>query len=144
MKYALILVSFISVFLFNKYLINKVDQIEPVYQIDTEELLDIVQEWRVDNNYPPYLNSDKLCQVAEKRLNEVDTDWSHNGFYDEVSICGDELCTLGENLAKNYVSEKEILAAWLNSHLHKDNLVDDFEYTCIRSDGRLVVQIFGF
>jgi uncharacterized protein YkwD len=116
----------------------------PTPFIEKNSLMVLIQDWRIQNGLKEYKESSLLCKIASLRLEEIKTDWSHDGFYKMASYCGTMKCTLGENLARGFASSKDTLNGWLNSPTHKKNLETKFEYTCLETDGNYVVQIFGF
>ena len=111
--------------------------------ISADRLFDTVNKWRVDNGYPAYIKSDLLCQIAEKRLKQIKTDWSHDGFMSDDVNCGEVKCHLGENLAKDINMEGLVLTEWLKSPKHLENLKYNYKYSCIKSEDNFVVHIFG-
>lgn len=105
-----------------------------------EALWDVVQQWRADQGYLVYQHDEQACQLAEKRLEEIKTDWSHNGFWDEECV---NCSAWGENLARGFYNESDVLTAWLESPTHADNLHDrDYSHSCIRTDGSNTVHFF--
>lgn len=73
---------------------------------------------------------DLVCSYAEKRLIEVQTDWSHNGFYKEKKpISG----LWRENLARGFTSTSSVYTAWSKSPTHNANLIATSTYSCLRS-----------
>ena len=111
-------------------------------RINEGELLNLVQKYRSDHNLPTYSPSDFLCSVASTRLEETKENWSHQGFI------GNRFCTnycqLGENLAKDYIYDSDVLNGWLDSPSHKLNLDKPYTHTCLKSDGNYVVMIYGY
>src|SRR3990170_3380044 len=97
-------------------------------------LWSLIQEWRVNNNLTPFVKDESLCQSerAIKRLQEIKTNWSHEG-YERDNFCPNCYMT-GENLAKNSLSEKELLDKWLNSPTHRENLEKPYTHACILTD----------
>ena len=100
-----------------------------------------VRDWRISQKFQPYTTDQRLCSLAEVRLKEIKTDYSHNGFYKHLKDFS--YVDLGENLAKDFYSTNKTLSNWLNSPSHRENLDAKFTYSCIRTDARYVVQIFG-
>ena len=116
--------------------------------INEQALFDLVQRFRVENNLTPYKKSDLLCQIANYRLKEIKLNFSHTGFFSLPHSFCPHGCSLGENLAdKGYNSttnEKKTLNQWLLSPEHAKNLKADYTHSCLKSDGRYTVQIFGY
>lgn len=110
-------------------------------QIDGSSLFDLIQEFRTKSGKKPYRQSRFLCYVAEIRLEEVKTDFSHKDF-SEWRFCPG--CGLAENLARGFNSEETVLTAWLNSSSHLANLNTNYSHSCLKTDGETIVQIFGY
>ncbi len=149
----LLLISFFVI----GYLFFKVNSVKPapvvatqvptiaptLAPINADDLFQIVNEWRFQNDYPAYKKSEFACSVAEKRLPEVKNNWSHDGFSYE-KYC--KSCYLGENLAKGYIDAGTTLHKWLMSPSHKKNLTQDYTHSCIKCDNtheNYCVQIFA-
>ena len=113
--------------------------------LDAEKLWSLVNNWRVTNNFQPYIRSDKLCDYAQQRLMEVKTDWSHGDFLSSPpSFCPPgSSCLWGENLARGFTNESSALSSWLTSPTHRENLEDSFKYSCIVTRDTYAVQEFG-
>ena len=91
---------------------------------------DDIQEYQANLGRPEYVVNEELCELAEKRVIEIQTDWSHNGFLNlEAWPVGYE--KLGENLSKEFYLSYEVLPAWLHSPTHKENLDYNFTDSCL-------------
>lgn len=110
--------------------------------IEKSSVWDLVQRWRADNGLPMYQQNDRVCEIAQQRLNEVKTNWSHDGFRWE-RFCPNGDCLLSENLARKFSTEQSVLDGWLSSSSHRANLQKDYQYACIATDGNYVVHILG-
>lgn len=129
----------------DKDIINQ-NIVSPEYNVSQEKLWNIVQEWRKNNNQNVYIENEVVCKIADERLIETKKEWSHRKFLedrDERYAKYPQYITFGENLAKGYSDEEEILKGWINSPTHLENLEKDYKYSCIRTDGNYVVHIFG-
>lgn len=113
----------------------------PVY-LNAETISLLVNKWRQSEGLKPFTKSDFLCNIAQSRIAKVKNNWSHEGF--EGSRFCTTACNLGENLAKEYISEEETLDAWLHSSSHAANLRATYTKSCIVTDGSYAVQIFGY
>jgi len=110
----------------------------------------LVNEWRSSVNLAEYSQSPITCEFAERRLDDINADWSHDGFNQLSNILTQKYYPnrtqpvyFAENLALGWQTEKEILSAWLNSPTHKRNLTSDYPFMCIRVAGNIVIQIFS-
>ncbi len=88
--------------------------------------------YRGNNNLPILIKSDELCSIALIRLEDMQTDFSHDKFYERVAYAS--YTKIGENLSRGFIHESEIMSKWIHSPLHKENL--DYPYTeaCIKCD----------
>ncbi|MFT3985743.1 MAG: CAP domain-containing protein [Lachnospiraceae bacterium] len=96
---------------------------------EEQSLLNYVNLLRENHNLNDLFIDDNLNIIAETRLNEMVISYSHtrpNGEHGYDLI--DSSKWRGENLAKNYYSANEVLAAWCNSQPHLENLIFK-EYT---------------
>lgn len=110
--------------------------------ISAEKLETLVNNWRVSQNLQPLIHSDNMCKIALIRLSETKKNWSHQGF-DASRFCS-KACTLGENLAKGYSTEQQILNAWLKSPDHLTELKTPYTHACIKLDQTNAVETFGY
>lgn len=146
----LVLTSFIAIFFYSvstqKQTTNKIEIPTiiptdfPTPAINGIDIMKLVNEYRLETNRPKLIYSDFLCSIANKRLTEIRTDWSHNGFL-KSKYCDN--CTLGENLSKNFLFSDQVMDGWLNSQPHKRILDMNYTHSCIATDGDYIVQIFG-
>lgn len=109
--------------------------------LNGEILFNLTQSLRSKYHLEPYIKSEFLCQIAQKRLLVVEKKFSHDGFYYKY-FCDD--CYLGENLAEGYDTEIQVVTAWELSQTHLENLLAAFTHSCLKTDGFFVVQIFGY
>ena len=90
-------------------------------------------------SYDPTVQA-KVCQFAETRLDQIQTDFSHKGLHSTPKpLTG----IWYENLAKNFKSEKKVYRAWRKSKPHNKILNSDMTYACLVSENKHWVLI-GF
>lgn len=119
--------------------------VEEPYVLNENILWDNVLAWRLNQGLSVYVKDPKLCEYARSRVLEVSRDWSHDGFL------GDEdwmhkftgYSNMGENLAKGYNTEDEVLKGWLFSPTHKENLLESYTHSCIVCKDGFCAQEFG-
>jgi uncharacterized protein YkwD len=112
--------------------------------LNADKLFELTNNWRVQQGYQPYIKNQTLCNLAKIRLNDIYTNWSHDGFVETVKWWfGNRQYDVSENLAKDMSFEKQTLQKWLNSPTHKENLVKNYKYSCIAAKGGYAVQLFG-
>ena len=110
-------------------------------ELDSYKLWQLIQDWRVKNNYQPYISDQQLCKLASIRLDELKTDFSHKGFYSHLKDFSYQ--TIGENLANDQSSEQEVLDGWIASKEHLENLERDYTHSCIQTRGKYSIQMFA-
>ena len=113
-------------------------------KLNEEKLWNIVNAWREENNLRPYTKNDRLCDIAKIRsndplINEKLLD-DHKGFIERYK---NYPSVIGENMAKDWKNEQSTLKAWIDSPTHLKNLQESFSYSCIKTKGDLVIQIFS-
>ena len=111
--------------------------------LNANKLFQLVNDWRVQNGYRPFIKSDSLCKIATVRLSEIEKDFSHDGFSAKRFFPNAPTGMSGENLAEKYQTEKTTLNAWLNSPEHLANLKYPYKYSCIETSGTYAVQEFA-
>jgi uncharacterized protein YkwD len=137
----LLLVTLICCAVFVSYKIDsiKIERSEMFSSVQTS-LWASVNEYRIRNGLNPLTLDQRMCNYADKRLGEIKDDWSHNGFNSDISkgYLFSTLCigcnVMGENLARDFFNEKDILNGWINSPSHKENLDrKEYKFGCIKS-----------
>jgi len=119
------------------------------YVFNERKLWEMIENWRKDNNLPQYLESEFTCSVADHRVKEIVTDYSHNQFRDHIwcPTCKSEY-TISENIntvyPSNLATENGMLDSWLNSASHSANLKFNYSHSCLRCDQGYCVQIFAY
>jgi uncharacterized protein YkwD len=98
------------------------------------------QQYRSQHDLPPIGYNPALCaNYGDIRVKEIQTDWSHNGFW--IHEGKTSYYEIGENLARFYSTPEAVMNAWDNSPEHKRNLLDRGYYNvCFSIDGTYVVQ----
>lgn len=113
---------------------------------DESTLLALVSQYRVNRDLPPLKLSNTLCEFASVRADQIQTDWSHNGFF---TLSSQEpyktsFYFLGEVLARNLSTNQEILQGWESSPPHKAELDrPDYHHACVKMKGDFTVMNFG-
>lgn len=77
-----------------------------------------------------------VCAIADARLKEVQHEWSHAGFYRMTPPLQQATSTKGtyrENLARYFIKESDVYAAWSKSESHRKNLEATSSAQCLRT-----------
>lgn len=115
-------------------------------QITVDSVEESTNKWRESNGEKPLKHLDLLCGLANARVEEIKTDWSHDGLDKRKPILRSYInySKFGENLAKDFKTPKEIINSWDLSPGHRENLSDPtYTHTCVATDGNYVVQIYA-
>lgn len=122
-------------------------------------LIDQTNKVRVNNGLSALRVSEKLNAAAyAKAMDMLEKDyWSHTSPkgktpWDFISEAGYAYEAAGENLAKGFKNDGDVINGWLNSQYHRDNIMSD-DYTEIGiavvsgdfngKNTTIVVQMFG-
>ena len=111
------------------------------------EVLTLVNNERAANGLAPLSWSNSLASAAKIRATEIVVTWSHSRpDGSEWYTVSDVTC--GENLGKGQSSAASVVAAWMNSELHRNNiLLADYKtlgVACYACNGKYYwVQEFG-
>jgi len=124
-----------------QYLSSKISTFIPLKQINEQKLFDLIQKYRYENYLPTYNKSDFLCKIANQRLQQIKTDFSHAIFVNS-HYCDN--CVISENLAKSFYDEQVLFTSWLNSPTHAQILKEPYTHSCLKTDENNTVQIFGY
>jgi uncharacterized protein YkwD len=115
----------------------------PVLPIDS--LVEVVNQVRADNGckIPLKINSG-LIEAAEERADYVSAgNWTHEGWTKTVGKHY-RYHYAGENLARHFNSDRQIVDAWLNSKTHREVMLNcQYRETGVGRNGSYVVQLFG-
>lgn len=96
-----------------------------------EELFKLINEERAKVGVTPLVNCPYLTPAANLRAKEAATLWSHTR-PDGTPYWHVDGRIWGENLAKHYGTAKDVINAWMNSPLHKKNILNEqFKGACI-------------
>lgn len=111
-----------------------------------------IQDYKTSQGVQPYIQDQKLCKIAEKRLVQVRLDFDHADFANKEAqefLTNSGAIHVAENLATfGFINTepKEInqLNAWLNSPKHRETL-DNARYThsCLRCNQAYCVHLFA-
>ncbi len=98
-----------------------------------DELLESTNIVRSDNSKAPLTLNAKLNASAQRKCEDMikRNYWSHNSPdgiepWHFINESGYQYSKSGENLAYGFPSENAVVNGWMNSELHRKNLMDDF------------------
>lgn len=117
--------------------------------VSEDELWQIVNNWKDGHSGYRYKKLPIVCDYADKRLDQIRTDFGHDGFYQTAKnwAHNNNFKLVAENLSSDINSKDDILTSWVTSSSHYENLNNNFVYSCIRctvvNHNSLCVQIFA-
>ncbi|MEA3464249.1 MAG: CAP domain-containing protein [Patescibacteria group bacterium] len=126
--------------------------------IAPEKLIELTNQERIKTGLKPLTANQLLAQAAYQKGNDIliNQAFRHNindkKFSSWIKETGYKYSYVGENLAIDFVTSEGVIAAWLNSHSHKKNLLGAYftEIGVAVIEGKfqgqntiLIVQIFG-
>lgn len=100
----------------------------------------LINEKRSLNRLSLYSSSEVSCEIADRRVVETLSNYSHTGlsYYVDLYDIG-----VGENLADRYPTNEAVINAWMNSPSHRANILSTtWQYSCVRMVGSHIVVIF--
>lgn len=111
--------------------------------LDSEKIFNLVNQYRVSLGLSPLEKDDKVCELAETRSRELVGELSsgtlHSGLYNRnLPYWIFENAKVGSN-------EEDAVAWWISSPIHRQSIVGDYKFSCVKCTGTYCSQIFtGF
>lgn len=109
---------------------------------DAHTIFEDINTYRKSNGVNPLLENKTLCTLAEKRVKQIKTDWSHDQFQPEIDNVLDMDGVFYENLART-LEPQQVVWGWSMSQAgHREAmLIPTMEYGCVaESDGHYVFE----
>lgn len=129
------LLVYIAFFITLQLFFNLLTHIKPgvlgiVSQVTKEEIIDLVNKEREKRGFEPLVEDKRLSVAAQaKGMNMLEENyWAHYSPSGKdpwlfITNSGYKFSYAGENLAKNFYKSDEVIAAWMASQTHRDNLL---------------------
>lgn len=127
--------------------------------IDQKRIIELTNQERQKKGFPPVSENEALDKAALLKAQNMFSEnyWAHfapsgKSPWDFILGSGYRFSFAGENLAKNFYNSEDIVAAWLASPTHRDNLLNpkykDIGIAVVEGvlNGQkttLIVQMFG-
>ena len=118
---------------------------KPLEPLDDNVLWGLIQDWRVRNGYKAYVRDSRLCVIAEKRVKEIQEDYSHTKF-DNTDYSYLPKGEITENISLWIAGEENTLNGWLDSPSHRATLEKSYRSSCVATGGvygQSAVQVFA-
>lgn len=115
--------------------------LETNLQISNSPLLEKVNEYRRSKGLSDVKEDPYTCALAKKRVEEITSDFSHNGFEKrkaDNSFNYPSWTNVTENIAR-LGSNSNPVEMWINSPTHRENMERDTPYVCIENSGEYYV-----
>lgn len=93
------------------------------YGMERNSVVAEINEVRIENGISPLEVSETLANCAEIRAQEAGEKWSHTRPNGNPWYTVDDK-SYGENLAKGFADDTEMLTAWLQSPTHRENILN--------------------
>jgi len=97
-----------------------------VLLLNNQEILRVINQYRGLNHLPALKTSQALNKTAEYKVNDMikNNYFAHSGFYNTLIKFKVKFTIAGDNLAKGYTNEKELVNDWMVSPTHRANILD--------------------
>lgn len=107
------------------------------YSLDSQhDILADMNTYRKSYNLPPIKQNNALCTLARKRVEQIQTDWSHGQFQQEIDAITGMNGVFHENLARTFLPEEVVLAWSMSQAGHRETmLIPTMKYGCIAQMG---------
>jgi uncharacterized protein YkwD len=93
---------------------------------NSNEILEAINQARIENNLPVLINSSILENTASQKIDDIERDqnFNHADWNKKIKDKLPAFKFIGENLARNQKDLKTLIKAWLESPLHRQNILD--------------------
>jgi uncharacterized protein YkwD len=93
-------------------------------------------QYRASLGVDNLIYDDRLCEIGLVRVKEIQTDWSHDGFFRRGNNgeykAAINYYRMGENLARGYDNSDSLILSWHISPTHQKNMAANyFTHSCI-------------
>lgn len=105
-------------------------------------LWDKINDWETQQGYKPYLEDVQLCAHTEQRLVELKSEHTESNELQKIRNTG-VYSQLAENSSRDVNLEMEILNKWLSTPTIKRNLEEYYQYSCVRCEQAICVQLLA-
>lgn len=160
------LVVFVAIFAFKNFpsrnaassvkAVTKLTPSPTPLPLTDNNLWSLIQKWRTDNGFQPYIKDQILCDFAKIRIERASTHYDqfhvgeHFMFQEDIksfvaTLSGfppNTYLSFQENADEGYNSERT-LNEWLSSKPHRHTLEQPYKYSCIATKYPYAVQIFS-
>lgn len=116
-------------------------QTEPVaVNLDSDKIFDLINQYRATLGLTPFERENSICELAQVRSIELASELAngsiHSGLYNRNLPYW-----IWEN-AKVGSSEEETVSWWIGSPIHRESILGDYKFSCIKCTGSNCTQLF--
>lgn len=98
------------------------------------DIVSDINEVRVENGLSPLSVDESLAHCAEVRASECAEVWSHTR-PDGTEWWTVDGLSYGENLARGFSTDEEVVEAWMASPSHRANILGNYSKVFVANDG---------
>lgn len=93
-------------------------------EVMSTDFLEEINAARAKRGLPEFEGNARLYHFAEERACKLAEtgQWSHDGYQDAFKAAGYNGSLIGENLARDFDNDQQVLAGWINSPPHAANI----------------------
>lgn len=117
--------------IYNALAIGKPQVLGYATNVTTSDVLKLSNQERIDNGLAPLVINQKLVSAASAKANDmfIKNYWAHNAPdgttpWSFIDSSGYDFLVAGENLAKGFSISSGVVAGWMNSPTHKENVLN--------------------
>lgn len=112
----------------------------PPLNLDSNRIFDLVNQFRSSQGLPAFEPESSVCELAQTRSGELAGELAqgaiHSGLYNRNLPYW-----IWEN-AKVGSNEEETVNWWLGSFIHRQSILGDYKYSCVKCQGTNCSQLF--
>src|SRR5690606_10413952 len=105
-------------------------------------IFNMINEYRATLGLIPFEQEESVCSLANIRAHEIIDEISGRAGYLHSGLYNRDLSYWIWENAKYGSNEAGTVAWWKNSSVHRQSIVGDFKYSCVRCNGTYCVQLF--
>jgi uncharacterized protein YkwD len=84
----------------------------------------ILNEYRYSNGLNPIVIDESIKEFADLRSKSLVTDYSHNGFNENIHSYISDFTYGGENIVKIYIPKKDVVGGWISDVKEIDEILN--------------------
>jgi len=113
----------------------------PAVNLNSDLIFDLTNEYRAKFGLAPFEKEEKVCNLAEIRTGEIASELAGNGALHSGLYNRNLPYWIFEN-AKVGSDEQGTLNWWVHSPIHRQSIVNNYKYSCVKCNGSICSQLF--